>query len=53
MGKSEVRFAQKGLFQHDVTVHHALLTAALTSYTEAAPNNLLGKPLGVPMNDAS
>lgn len=33
--KFEVMFDQKGLFQTDVSVHHALFTAALHSYHSA------------------
>lgn len=40
--KSLVRFAQKGLFQVDVCVHHAMLSSAIASYQKAASQDTAG-----------
>ena len=41
--KSQVRYAQKGLFQIDVSMHHAMLADAIASYQKAAGPDATGR----------
>lgn len=40
--KNQVRFAQKGLFKVDVSVHHAMMTQAIRNYHKVTPSTPAG-----------